>query len=255
MPAAYGVPQNGSFVAEPQHGMYGRGEKYYGAASPYVSYQPSAEYGMYGSAERIPQAGSFVADPQYGGYGRGGASYTAAPQYASYQPGAEYSMYGSAPPQFSYGQTYASAQAPYTPSYQQYSMPSTASFTQYEQPAQPYSYQPTQSSYAMPQQSSFTGYPQFQFFKEAAPGPDAFSHPNPTGPVNHAPTDDRMHAHVPVEQHQAKAKPTGAVDHGASAPGQAKQFKKPNASTSQRPPQAAKKSSKKKQGCCSCGGV
>merc|ERR1719420_1219679 len=105
-------------------------------------------------------------------------------------------------------------------------MPSTASFTQYEQPAQPYSYQPTQSSYAMPQQSSFTGYPQFQFFKEAAPGPDAFSNP------------------------------TGAVDHGASAPGQAKQsIKKPNASTSQRPPQAAKKSSKKKQGCCSCGGV
>jgi hypothetical protein len=61
------------------------------------------------------------------------------------------------------------------------------------------------------------------------------------------------HAHGPVEP--AKAKPTGPVDHGASAPGQAKQFKKPNASTSQRPPQAAKKSSKKKQGCCSCGGV
>jgi len=270
----YGLPQNGSFVAEPQqYADYTKGGASYAAAPPYASYQPRSEYGSY-------QPGA-----DYGMYGSVesyGQTYSSAP----YQQQSVESMYGSAAP---YGQSYTSAPAPYLPqpSYQQYSMPSTASFT-YEQPiqqtyqmpttasftAEPYqqpvhSYQQqygaAPSSYALPQQQSFTAYPQqsnypsmgggqFQFFAKDTPQhqqlmvgmghqspPDGPS--RPTGPMNHAPSE------------HGQAQPTGPTNHGPAQPAHAKPpaRAKPNTSTSEVPP--AKRTAKKKQACCGKCGV
>lgn len=247
--AAYEIPQAGSFVAEPLYGGH---------------YPPHSKWG---------------------------ASYAAAPPHASYQPNVEYGMYGSATPPFPYGHTKASAPASYQqyampstasftheqPLQQTYQMPQTASFTN-EQPFQQYSYQHQYSATrSIPQQPSFAAYPQqpnypytgdmpqFQFYPSAPPGVDRQlkqsmslpqfgpadrestslpqfgpGHAKPTEPVNHSLADP------------GQVKPTGPMKHAPAGHGRDKSpIRKPNSSTSRRPP--TKRTAKKNQGCCSCG--
>lgn len=238
--AAYGIPQNGSFVAEPQqYGGYNKGGASYVATPGYSSYQPTgyaSEYSMYGST--APH-GQTYASPQ-------------GPYHAqSYQ---QYSM----PPNASYQYE--------PPTQQTYQMPATASFT-YEPPTQSYSYQQQyaapQSSYALPQQASFTAYPQpgnysnmdmprFQFYASGTPGVDMPS--RPTGTMNHAPAESGNAPTAPMNHLPTgpeKAKPAAPMNHAPARPDPSEsRFPKPNSSTSKRPP--AKKPSKKKLGCCSC---
>jgi hypothetical protein len=273
--AVYGLPQNGSFVAEPQqYADYIKGGAVYAAAPPHTSYQPRSEYGSY-------QPGA-----EYGMYGSA-ESYVQTYSTAPYQQQSVESMYGSAAP---YGQSYTSAPATYLtqPSHQQYSMPSTASFTNeqpiqqtYQMPttasftAEPYEhpvhyYQQQQygaapSSYALPQQQSFTAYPQqsnypsmgggqFQFYAKDTPQhqqlmyglghqspPDVPS--RPTGSMNHGPSE------------HGQAQPIGPTNHGPAQPAHAKPpaRTKPDAPIGGVPP--AKRTGKKKGGCCGRCGV
>jgi len=279
MPAgAYEIPQNGSFVAEPQYGGYGGHTKWgasYVGAPRYASPMPGAEYSMHGSAPAFS-------------FGYASAPAQGAPSYP------QYAMPSAAP------YTYGSYEQPIQQSYQMTrnasftQMPTTASFT-YEQPAQPYSYQQQyaapQSQYAIPQQQSFTAYPQqanypsmgdmpqFQFFPErggASLGVDGPS--RPVDPMNHtatgpgrsqSPMPGRSQSPMPgrsqsmmnhMQDETSHAKPTGPANHGQAGPGRGNSpmpgrskspMNKPNSSTSKRPPTKTKKT----KGCCSCGGV
>jgi len=250
--AAYAIPQNGSFVAEPQYGGSHKWGGSYTAAPPYASYQQSADYSMYGSATPPLPYGHMY-----------GHAYGSAPAYS----------YGSAPAYPQYAMPSAASFTYEQPAQHTYQMPTTASFT-CDQPAQPHA--AAQSFYAMPQQTSYAGYPQpanyqcmgdrcqFQFYPSAALGADESS--KPTGPMNHSPARPE-HAPARPEHNHMPADPSQATPAGpparakspmpqaqAGPPGRAKSpMPKPNNSTSKRPPSQRPAKSKKKQGCCSCG--
>lgn len=265
----FGIPQTGSFVAEPQFGGYTKGGASYGAAPPYMSYQPYDEYSRYGSATPpFPYAQSYTS--------------------ASCMPGHQQHLMAPSAASFTCEQ----------PIQQMYQMPTAASFM-YEQPAQPYSnqqqYAATQFSHAIPQQPSFTAYPppsnyacrgdmpQFQFFPSGAPGAEGPA--KATGPMNHMDMSLRDGPRSPMNHHRdimsrdgprnhydhsrrdslvepAQPKPTGLENpepagHGRAKPsinnnnGRAKSpMNKPNGSTWNKPP--AKRTAKKKQGPCAC---
>jgi len=272
---AYDMPQVGSFVAEPQYGGYTKWGASYAAAPPYASYQPGAEYSIYGS---VAPAFSF------------GHAYASgpAPCTASHQ-------------QFPATASFTHEQ----PIHQPYQMHKTASFTQMpttasftcDQPGQPYSYQQYQQQhqqqYAFPQQQSFAAHPQpphhpfmgdmpqFQFYPSATLNADGPSMPTgvmnhaptmpghelPTGPVNHMPADHpqarvgRSQSPMPKgSESHAQARhgrsqspmPKGSESHAQARHGRSQSpMPKPNSSTSKRPP--TKKTEKKSKGCCSCG--